>query len=78
MVNSRPETARIAQHIMACAFVDLYWEIKRSSDPRVSVTQSLDGVSQANLVQFLIKLTETWYRQQQQLETANDFLDLGK
>ena len=77
MVNTRSETTRITQHIVASDFVNLYWEIKRSSDPGVAVTQSLVDVSQARLAQFLIKLLETWYRQQQQLESANDFLDLG-
>jgi hypothetical protein len=57
--------------------VDLYWEIKRSSDPEVAIAQSLVGVSQARLVQFLIKLLDTWYQQRRQLESANDFLDLS-
>ena len=77
MLDHRPEATRISQHIVACEFVDLYWEIKRSSDPEVAIAQSLAGVSQARLVQFLIKLLDTWYHQQQQLESVNDFLDLG-
>ena len=77
MVNTRTETARITQHIVACDFLDLYWEIKRSSDPRVDVAQSLEDVSRARLTQFLIKLLETWYQQNQQLEAANDILDPG-
>ena len=77
MVNTRTETTRIAEHIVACDYLDLYWEIKRSSDPRVDVAQSLETVSQARLTQFLIKLLEMWYQQNQQLEAANDFLDTG-
>ena len=73
----RPEAARIAQHIVAGNFVGLYREIKRSPDPGVALTQSLMDVSQSRLVRFLIKLVETWYRQQQQLETATEILDLG-
>ncbi len=78
MINNHPEATRMAQHIKACDFVDLYWEIKRSSDPRGSVAQSIVDVSQARLVHFLIKLLETWYQHQQQLESANDFLDVGE
>ena len=77
MFDNRPEATRISQHIVACDFVDLYWEIKRSSDPEVAIAQSLVGVSQARLVQFLIKLLDTWYQQRRQLESANDFLDLS-
>ena len=77
MVSTRSETTRITQHIVASDFVNLYWEIKRSSDPKVDVAQSLVNVSQARLAQFLIKLLETWYQQNKQLEAANDFLDFG-
>ncbi len=78
MINDHPEAIRMAQHIKACDFVDLYWEIKRSSEPRAAVAESIVDVSQARLVHFLIKLLETWYQHQQQLESANDYLDIGE
>jgi len=78
MINNHPEATRMAQDIKACNFVDFYWEIKRSSEPSAAVAQSLVGVSQARLVHFVIKLVETWYQHQQQLESANDYLDVGE
>lgn len=78
MIEDHSEATRMAQDIKACNFVDLYWEIKRSSEPRAAVAQSIVDVSQARLVYFLIKLLETWYQHQQQLESANDYLDVGE
>jgi len=72
-----PEAARIAQHIVACDFLVLYWAIKRSKSLRAAIAQALMDVSQTRLVEFIIKLLEDWYLQRQQLDSANEILDVG-
>jgi hypothetical protein len=77
-MNVLPEAARIAQHIVACDFLALYRAIKRSRSPRAATAQALTSVSRPRLVGFIFKLLEEWYLQKQQLDAANEFLDMGE
>jgi hypothetical protein len=75
MTNLHREAAKIARYITSKNFRPLYWEIKRSQNPKTAVSQALKNVTLYRLVDFIISLTDTWYRQLMELQAAQDELD---
>jgi hypothetical protein len=74
MKSTKPTSEKLP-NIIRKNFRPLYQEIGRSWNPKTAVSQALENVSLYRVVDFIIDLTDSWYRQLMELQTAQDELD---